>query len=80
AFRTYTLPGGSTIDQAYLVARDAESTAFINAALANSSLLQRLAGLSSYSGAFHLRPGVEIRSDGDLSTAGDLDLSGFRYA
>ncbi|CAI8895768.1 filamentous haemagglutinin family protein [Pseudomonas serboccidentalis] len=74
------------IDQAYLDGIHSDSTAFINAALSNSDLLQRkLAGLNNatYADAFHLRPGVEIASksaDGDLVVQGDLDLSGYRYA
>ncbi|MGE8150376.1 filamentous hemagglutinin family protein [Pseudomonas vancouverensis] len=74
------------IDQAYLDRIHVDSTAFIDAALANSDLLQRkLAGLNNanYADAFHLRPGVEIASrtaDGDLVVQGDLDLSGYRYA
>ncbi|WP_339649765.1 filamentous haemagglutinin family protein [Halopseudomonas pelagia] len=74
------------IDQAYLDAKHADSSAFINAALNNSNLLDnKLAGLnnSTYANAFHLRPGVEIVSatpDGDMIVSGDLDLSGHRYA
>jgi len=74
------------IDQAYLDAKHADSTAFITAALANGNLLDnKLAGLNNaaYADAFHLRPGVEIVSrtaDGDLIVSGDLDLSGHRYA
>lgn len=74
------------VDQAYLDAKHADSTAFINAALNNSNLLDnKLAGLnnSTYANAFHLRPGVEIISatpDGDMIVSGDLDLSGHRYA
>lgn len=74
------------IDQAYLDGKHQDSLAFINAALANSDLMQRkLAGLNNarYVDAFHLRPGVEIVSataDGDLVVQGDLDLSGYRYA
>jgi filamentous hemagglutinin family protein len=62
---------------------DARSQAFINAALTNQGLLGRLAGLTSYTDAFHLRPGVEIDSstpNGALTVAGDIDLSNFRYA
>ncbi|HEY4276102.1 MAG TPA: filamentous hemagglutinin family protein [Rhizomicrobium sp.] len=62
---------------------DTSSQAFINAALANGDLLGRLAGLSAYTSAFHLRPGVEIDSstpNGNLTVAGDIDLAGFRYA
>jgi filamentous hemagglutinin family protein len=58
------------------------SQTFINAALVNGNLQQRLAGLKAYGHAFHLRPGVEIDSGtptGNLTVSGDLDLSGFRY-
>ena len=78
-FRTYDLPGGSVIDQAYLDGLHDDSTKFINAALQNGDLQNRLAGLAAYGSAFHLRPGVAITSSGDLSTKGDLDLSGYRY-
>ncbi|SNT29557.1 filamentous hemagglutinin family protein [Sphingopyxis indica] len=73
------------IDQAYLDAKHAESTAFIDAALDNASLMDgKLAGLNNaaYRDAFHLRPGVEIVSataDGDMIVSGDLDLSDHRY-
>jgi filamentous hemagglutinin family protein len=69
------------ITQAYLDVLDADSSAFIDAALGNAALAGRLAGL----GGYHLRPGVEIVSDtvgnphGDLTVAGDIDLSGYRY-
>ncbi|WP_076866829.1 filamentous haemagglutinin family protein [Bradyrhizobium mercantei] len=79
AFRTYDLPGGSIIDQAYLDGLNANSAAFINAALQNGGLQNRLAGLAAYGSAFHLRPGLAIKSNGDLSTRGDLDFSGYRY-
>ena len=83
AFWTYDLPGGSTVTQATLDGYDTASTAFINAALGNAGLVAglpaRLAGLSSYGKAFHLRPGVQITSSGDLSTSGDIDLAGYRY-
>jgi hypothetical protein len=74
------------IDQAYLDGKHVLSTAFINAALQNTTLLNnKLAGLNNatYADAFHLRPGVEIISktpDGDLVVQGDVDLSGYRYA
>ncbi|SFP71388.1 filamentous hemagglutinin family N-terminal domain-containing protein [Variovorax sp. PDC80] len=58
---------------------DRRNAAFIDAAWANAALRGRLAGLTAYGDAFHLRPGVEIRASGDLSTEGDLDLSGLRY-
>ncbi|WP_413458380.1 filamentous haemagglutinin family protein [Herbaspirillum huttiense] len=75
---------GSTpqlITQAYLDQIDVHSQAFIDAALANTSLASRLVALGSY----HLRPGVEIVSNavtnpaGNLSVVGDIDLSGYRY-
>ena len=62
---------------------DNNSQIFMNAAVANASLLGRLQGLRAYADAFHLRPGVEIDSstpDGKLTIAGDIDLSGYRYA
>ena len=74
------------IDQALFDRIDADNSAFIDAALNNSDLLQRkLAGLNNatYADAFHLRPGVEIASqtaDGDLVVEGDIDLSRYRYA
>ena len=70
------------ITQGYLDGIHGDSTAFINAAFGNNALSARLAGLGSY----HLRPGVDIVSkvtatnpNGDLTIAGDLDLSGYRY-
>lgn len=92
AFRSYddaplaTLPDVSgdrpqLITQAYLDTIDGHSQAFINAALANGDLSERLSGL----GVYHLRPGVEIvsnaesNSGGNLTVSGDLDLSGYRY-
>ena len=74
------------INQAYLDSKHGDSTAFIDAALANTALRNgKLAGLATaaYADALHLRPGVEIVSrtaDGDLVVQGDLDLSGMRYA
>ncbi|MGY3583556.1 filamentous hemagglutinin family protein [Bradyrhizobium sp. USDA 4341] len=79
AFWTYDLPGGSTITQATLDGYDTASTAFINAALGNGGLATRVAGLSAYGSAYHLRPGVQITSSGDLSTSGDIDLAKYRY-
>ncbi|MCR6476351.1 filamentous hemagglutinin family protein [Variovorax sp. ZS18.2.2] len=69
------------ITQGYLDRIDGDSQLFINAALGNGALANRLSGLGSY----HLRPGVEIVSDrmnnphGDITVDGDLDLSGYRY-
>ncbi|MFU5112044.1 filamentous hemagglutinin family protein [Pseudomonas aeruginosa] len=74
------------IPQAYLDGKHQQSELFMQAALANSALLDgKLAGLNNatYAEAFHLRPGLEIVSataDGDLVVQGDLDLSGHRYA
>ncbi len=70
------------ITQGYLDGIDTSSAAFIDAAGLNGALQRRLAGLKAYGDAFHLRPGVEIRSstpNGDLSVQGDLDLAGYRY-
>jgi filamentous hemagglutinin family protein len=62
---------------------NADSTAYINATGANTALAGRLAGLAAYGADFHLRPGVEIVSDtlsgGNITVAGDVDLSGYRY-
>lgn len=79
AFWTYNLPDGSTISQSTLDGYDQASTSFINAAFGNTVLQTRLGGLSAYGAAFHLRPGVEIVSTGNLATSGDIDLSGYRY-
>ncbi|MCA6110936.1 filamentous haemagglutinin family protein [Bradyrhizobium cenepequi] len=78
AFRSYT-PADGIIDQDLLDGIHADSTAYINAAWANPGLQDRLVGLRTYGTAFHLRPGVELRSDGDMKTVGDIDLSGYRY-
>ncbi|MGO4711256.1 filamentous haemagglutinin family protein [Bradyrhizobium sp. 2TAF24] len=79
AFWTYDLPGGSTISQGTLDGYDIASTAFMNAALASGTLPGKISGLSAYGSAFHLRPGVQITSSGDLSTSGDIDLAKYRY-
>ncbi|MGY3486981.1 filamentous hemagglutinin family protein [Bradyrhizobium sp. USDA 4011] len=79
AFWTYDLPGGSTITQTTLDGYDTASTTFINAALGNAGLAARVAGLFAYGSAYHLRPGVQITSSGDLSTSGDIDLAKYRY-
>ncbi len=70
------------ITQSYLDGIHGDSTAFVDAARGNNALSARLAGL----GGYHLRPGVDIISkvtatnpNGDLTIAGDLDLSGYRY-
>jgi filamentous hemagglutinin family protein len=70
------------ITQAYLDGIHGDSWSFIEAARVNSTLINKLAGLGNY----HLRPGVDIVSkvtatnpNGDLTIAGDLDLSGYRY-
>ncbi|EIP99047.1 filamentous hemagglutinin family N-terminal domain protein, partial [Opitutaceae bacterium TAV1] len=62
---------------------DARNRLFHANALADTALQARLAGLTARGDAFHLRPGVEITSGdtsgGNLTVAGDLDLSGYRY-
>ncbi|SAI65811.1 Heme:hemopexin utilization protein A [Bordetella ansorpii] len=77
-FRTYT-PADGIISQDYLDAIHGDSAAFMSEAYANGDLYARLAGLAAQGAGFHLRPGVEIASAGDLATQGDLDLSGHRY-
>ena len=83
-------PGTQIVDQAFLDNIDADSRAFMSGAYGNDvaagvltpGLQAKLAGLTAYGSAFHLRPGVEIRSateDGNLVVSGDLDLSGYRY-
>ncbi|MBV8275115.1 MAG: filamentous hemagglutinin N-terminal domain-containing protein, partial [Verrucomicrobia bacterium] len=60
-----------------------DSLAFIKKALASGQLNSTLKGLTTYTQAFHLRPGVEIVSatpNGNLTLLGDLDLSKYRYA
>ncbi|MGO4712703.1 filamentous haemagglutinin family protein [Bradyrhizobium sp. 2TAF24] len=82
----------SPTDQIGLNQIDTQNLAFISAAYDgnvaagqfNASLQASLGGLMQVTdgrgnGAFHLRPGVEIRASGTLSTSGDLDLAGFRY-
>jgi len=72
-----------TIDQAWLNDRNTESNTFINAALGNSALMDgKLAGLNNatYRDSFHLRPLVDVKTDGDLVINGDLNLSEHRYA
>ena len=79
--RAYVPPGG-VVAQAYLNAIDGDSSAFMAGALANTALLNRLAGLTAQGAAFHLRPGVEIDSatpDGNLTVQGELQLQSMRY-
>lgn len=78
AFARYT-PADGIVSQTWLDAIHLDSVAFIDAAGANAAVDARLSGLKSYGAAFHLRPGVEIVSDGDLTVRADLDLSGYRY-
>ena len=77
-------PGTTVIGLAQI---DQDNTAFITAADGNAGLAGRLAGLTTYDARFHLRPGVQIDSaavtrpgTGNLTIAGDLDFSGFRYS
>jgi filamentous hemagglutinin family protein len=82
-----TAPGvdgkpNQVITQGWMNGVDADSRNFINAAWANGNLQARVAGLSTYGAAYHLRPGVEIVSatpNGNLLVRGDLDFSGYRY-
>ncbi|KAF1072395.1 filamentous haemagglutinin family protein [Variovorax sp.] len=78
AFRSYE-PAAGVIDQGLLDAIHGDSTAFIGAAWRNAALQGRLAALKAYGDTFHLRPGVALRSTGDMTVTGDLDLSGYRY-
>ena len=81
AFRTYQ-PATGVIDQALMDEVHLDSDAFIDAAIGNSALLDRMAGLRPYRDAFHLRPGVELASavGADLRVSGDLNMAGYRYA
>ncbi|HEX7853759.1 MAG TPA: filamentous hemagglutinin family protein [Sphingobium sp.] len=81
AFRTYE-PTGGIIDQALMDGIHTDSDAFVNAAITNTALLGRMAGLRTYASAFHFRPGVELVSaaGGDLRVSGDLNMAGYRYA
>ncbi|KYZ86682.1 hypothetical protein A3Q32_15415 [Alcanivorax sp. KX64203] len=76
-------PAAQLVNQEYLDEIDKDSSAFIDAALTNEELQQRLASLKDAAGdAFSLRPGVEIVSateNGNLRIDGDLDFSGYRY-
>ncbi len=70
------------VDEAYMDGIHGDSEAFVNGALANAQLLERLAGLRDATDAFQLRPGVEIVSateGGNLRLDGDLDLANYRY-
>ncbi|MCG2842186.1 hypothetical protein L6Q21_14475, partial [Sandaracinobacter sp. RS1-74] len=83
AFSRYQ-PADGVIDQALLDDIHVESDAYINAAIANQALVNRLAGLRAGANAqaFHFRPGVELVSaaGGDLRVSGDLNMAGYRYA
>jgi filamentous hemagglutinin family protein len=70
------------VDETYMDGIHGDSNAFVNGALANAQLLERLAGLRDATDTFQLRPGVEIVSateDGNLRVEGDLDLANYRY-
>jgi filamentous hemagglutinin family protein len=87
ALWTYNLAGGSVITQSTLDGYDTQSQAFIDAAyggnvgagMLTSGLQGKLGGLLAQGTAFHLRPGVQITSSGDLSVTGDINLAGYRY-
>ncbi len=81
---------GQLITKAWLDLIDQDSVAFINAAYGNNvaagllttGLQTKLAGLTAYGSAFHLRPGVEVDSatpNGNLTVKEEIDLSGYRY-
>ncbi|AOZ03705.1 hypothetical protein BKK81_32360 [Cupriavidus sp. USMAHM13] len=73
---------GQVITQGWLDLVDRDSQLFMAGALANAALQGRLAGLSAYGSALHLRPGVELVSatpQGNLTVSGDIDLAGYRY-
>ncbi len=76
---TYTLPSDSVITQSMLDGYDTANTAFMSSAAGNGALSARTAGLAAYGNVYHLRPGVQIASTGDLSTFGDIDLAKYRY-
>ncbi|WP_087724465.1 filamentous haemagglutinin family protein [Pandoraea sp. PE-S2T-3] len=76
---TYMLPSGSVVTQSTLDGYDAASTTFMNLALDNTALGARTAGLAASGNTYHLRPGVQIASLGDLATSGDIDLAKYRY-
>ncbi|HVC59308.1 MAG TPA: filamentous hemagglutinin family protein [Acetobacteraceae bacterium] len=59
---------------------NASSQAFMAIAGTDAMLQSNLQGLTTYGPAFHLRPGVEIDSNGNLTVSGDIDLSGYRYS
>jgi filamentous hemagglutinin family protein len=60
-----------------------DNTAFIDAAATNTGLAAQTAGLSAYGAAYSLQPAVIVQSSsgsaGNLTVAGDIDLSGYRY-
>ncbi|MDF3835855.1 filamentous hemagglutinin family protein [Cupriavidus basilensis] len=75
-------PAGQVITQGWLDLVDRDSQVFMAGALANAGLQGRMAGLSAYGSALHLRPGVEVVSatpQGNLTVSGDIDLAGYRY-
>jgi hypothetical protein len=82
--------GGADAGYVGLNQVDTQSKAFISAAYGGnvaagnltSGLQNKLAGLTAYGSAFHLRPGVEIDSatpNGNLTVSGDINLASYRY-
>lgn len=70
------------VNENYMETIHGDSVAFVDGALANAQLMERLAGLRDATDTFQLRPGVEIVSateDGNLRLDGDLDLANYRY-
>lgn len=72
---TTLTPAGGIVDQALLDAAGVTDAAFITAA---SPGLQSWG--AAYGSVFHLRPGLEIDSTGDLTVSGDLNLATLRTA
>ncbi|MDI4233284.1 filamentous hemagglutinin family protein [Bradyrhizobium sp. Arg237L] len=83
---------GQIIDQDWLDLVNQDSKTFISNIYGGNvaggqltdELKTKIAGLldAKYNSGFHVRPGVEIQSktpNGNLSTSGDIDLSGYRY-
>jgi len=73
-FATAELNSG-TVTQPVLSGLSAKSQAFVASGTAGDDL----SGLLALGSAYHLRPGVQIVSDGGLTVSGTIDLSQFRY-
>ena len=64
-----------TVTQAVLSGLNAKSQAFVAAGTAGDDV----SGLIALGSAYHLRPGMQIISNGGLTVSGTIDLSQFRY-